>query len=142
MQGVFVNCKCEDNPGIAKFQLYDLNLKKVLTVSDNFYCSNDLTEFLGLVNSIYYCFHNNHEHLFSNSETAISWIRKKKYRSNLIRTKETEITWDKINKALKWLKTLEYTDKSGSFRDPSTKKIVYVHKWLESEWGKSPLFYN
>ena len=135
--GICVDAECRGNPGIARFQLYDLSSEKITAIGDKFYSTNNIAEFLGLVNAIHYCFKNEIDNLFCDSIRAISWVKKKQYRSNLARNKQAEHTFEKLNKALTWLKTLEFNSYNDSFIN-SDGQIVFINKWLTSEWGEIP----
>ena len=135
--GICVDAECRGNPGVSRFQLYDLSENKIIAVGEKFYATNNIAEFMGLVNSIHYCLKHGIDNLFTDSMTAMSWAFKAQFRSNLARNQRNDKIRVRANKGIKYLKTLKYNSNNDSFT-ADNGNTVFVHKWLTSEWGEIP----
>jgi hypothetical protein len=94
------------NPGIFKYRLVNIETKEVIfekIISGN--CTNNLAELLGAVHAIGY---NTANYLnlpvYTDSQTALSWIRKKLIKTKHIVT-DAELQ-EELDIALKYIKTL------------------------------------
>jgi len=88
--------------------------------------TNNVVEFLAIVHGLAYCKQKNLEHLpiYSDSKNAISWVKKKEARTKLIKTKNNEVLFNLIDRALIWLKQNSYKNK--------------ILKWETEAWGENP----
>jgi ribonuclease HI len=66
--------------------------------------------------------------LYSDSRTAIAWVRNKAIKTNLERNAQTEELFDLVDKAISWLKN-----------NPTTTQIL---KWETEDWGENPADYG
>ena len=135
-QGFCVDAECRGNPGISRFQLYDLTDKKIVAISDKFYATNNVAEFLGLANAIHYCIKHGIDNLFTDSNTAISWMRKGRVNTKMSSIGEFLHTGERVAKALDFRKGLTYTPQNCGFAIDGS--IVFIHKWETAEWGEIP----
>ena len=62
--------------------------------------------------------------IYSDSVTAISWVKKKKCQTKLIKNKENEEVFLLIERAIDWLKNNNHT--------------VVIKKWKTKLWGEIP----
>ncbi len=62
--------------------------------------------------------------IYSDSKTAMSWVRNKKVNSNLVRTPRNAIIFELVERALSWLNT-------NTYRNP-------ILKWDTPVWGEIP----
>lgn len=86
--------------------------------------TNNIGEFLAIVHGLAYLKKKNlHYPIYSDSETAIGWVKKKKANTTLIKSKETEKVWQLLRHAEKWLQENEYSNE--------------ILKWNTKEWGES-----
>ncbi len=60
--------------------------------------------------------------VYSDSQTAMKWVKEKKVKSTLKREKETEEMWSLVERAESWLKQNTYTNP--------------ILKWNTKEWGE------
>ncbi len=94
------------NPGIFKYRIVDIETKGVIfekIISGN--CTNNLAELLGAVHTIGYNKANNlNLPVYTDSQTALSWIRKKNIKTKHIVT-DNELQ-NELDVALKYIKTL------------------------------------
>ena len=87
--------------------------------------TNNVAEFLGLVHALAYCKKNNlNVPVYSDSVTAISWVKRKKMNSQLVRSSENKVLFDLLERAEKWLHENTYTTK--------------ILKWETELWGENP----
>ena len=66
--------------------------------------------------------------VYSDSNTAISWVRKQKVNTKLQRTAKNDKLFEAVDKAIDWLKTNEWSNP--------------VLKWRTDEWGEIPADYG
>ena len=87
--------------------------------------TNNLMEFLALVHALAYCKRHHLElPIYSDSVTAMKWVKDKKARTKLQRNETNESLFILIDRAEKWLKTNNYTNK--------------ILKWETNAWGEIP----
>ena len=91
--------------------------------------TNNLMEFLALVHALSLCKREGVTlPIYSDSRTAISWVRKKEIKTTKKRTKKNEELFDLIDRALMWLKDNNYQNK--------------ILKWETKVWGEIPADFN
>jgi ribonuclease HI len=89
----------------------------------------NIGEFLALVLGLIYL----HKHkldlpIYSDSKTAIAWVRKKKSNTKLVRSDDNESLFLMLAKAEHWLQNNHYQNK--------------ILKWETEYWGEIPADYN
>ena len=62
--------------------------------------------------------------VYSDSRTAIAWVRKKAVNTNLVRSPKNEKLFELVDRALKWLRENEWPNR--------------VLKWETAHWGEIP----
>ena len=62
--------------------------------------------------------------IYSDSRTAIAWVRNKKLKTELVRTPRNEPIFELIDRAVKWLH-------SNTYQNP-------IIKWETEDWGEIP----
>ena len=62
--------------------------------------------------------------IYTDSGTALAWLRNKKVKTTLDKTSETKPIYELIDRAEKWLAENEIT--------------VKIEKWHTSDWGEIP----
>lgn len=91
--------------------------------------TNNLMEFLALVHALSLCKRDGVTlPIYSDSRTAILWVRKKEFKTTKKRTKNNEELFDLIDRALIWLKENDYQNK--------------ILKWETKVWGEIPADFN
>lgn len=91
--------------------------------------TNNLMEFLALVHALSLCKRDGVTlPIYSDSRTAILWVRKKEIKTTKKRTKNNEELFDLIDRALIWLKENDYQNK--------------ILKWETKVWGEIPADFN
>ena len=89
--------------------------------------TNNVGEFLALVHALALCQKKEYKNIpvvYSDSRTAMSWVRDHKVRTTLKRTNKNKIIFELINRALIWLK-----------KNKIEPKIL---KWDTKRWGEIP----
>lgn len=87
--------------------------------------SNNIGEFLALVHGLALLKQKNLDiPVYSDSITAIAWVRHKKHKSIVLPTKENEMLFDMLVRAETWLK-------ENAFSNP-------IYKWNTPLWGEIP----
>lgn len=91
--------------------------------------SNNIGEFLALVHGLALLQQKNiHIPIYSDSITAIAWVRHKKHKSIVLPTAENEIIFDLLNRAEFWLQ-------NHTYKTP-------IIKWNTRCWGEIPADYG
>lgn len=124
MDSISVDVGCSGNPGIVEYKGVDTKTGEIL-----FYHgpvqkgTNNLGEFIAIVHGLAYLQQQQSKKtVYSDSRTALSWLKKKEVRSNLPRDHTTKEIWDLTDRAIKWLQSNTYENK--------------VLKWHTEAWGE------
>ena len=123
---VSVDAACSGNPGILEYQCVDTKTKKLIFhYGPLFESTNNIGEFLGLVHAISLMTKNNDNRpIYTDSKTAISWVKRKSYRTNLEKTEKNTKSFELLDRAVEWLKTNDFTNP--------------ILKWETKAWGEIP----
>ena len=126
MNSISVDAASSGNPGTMEYQGVDTNTKEVLFKMGPFKnATNNIGEFLALVHGIAMLEKGSKlKIIYSDSITAISWVRKKRCQTKLSRNKQNEDVFILIERAILWLKENKYS--------------VLVKKWETKLWGEIP----
>lgn len=126
--GIVVDGSSRGNPGAAAYKAVDLATGKELfnvNIGDS---TNNIAEFIGLVHAIDYAIKNGYTEVYSDSVTAIAWVRNKKANTKLKDTYRTKKSIDLMSRAEKHLISL-------SVNKPNYFKLV--NKWETNLWGEN-----
>ena len=112
-----VDASCTGNPWPMEYRAVELHTRKELFHSQIYPTgTNNLGEFLAIYDAIRYIEDREkhkkvpkYECIFSDSETAIAWMRSKKIKTTLKYTKETKELLTKVQDAVTRIKTHEFT---------------------------------
>ncbi|MBD3890487.1 ribonuclease H1 domain-containing protein [Olleya marilimosa] len=123
---IAVDAASSGNPGIMEYRGVDTKTKKQLFKQGPFeQGTNNLGEFLALVHGLSFLKkHNSDRIIYTDSKTAMSWVRKKTCNSKLERNAKNKPVYDLIDRAVAWLKENDY-------------KTTIV-KWETKAWGEIP----
>jgi ribonuclease HI len=124
---VAVDAACSGNPGLMEYQCVETISKKLIFHRGPFKDgTNNVGEFLGLVHTL--ALLDKHEKysvaIYTDSKTAMAWVKNKKAKTKLDKTKYNEGLFDMIEKAEHWLQT--HTIKNE------------ILKWETDIWGEIP----
>ena len=123
---ISVDGACAGNPGLGEYQCVHTQTGEQIFIESGFEdTTNNIMEFLALVQAIKYVTKNGIDtKIYSDSITAMVWVRNKKANSNLRPTKQNFDSKKMMDKAEKWLKENTYT--------------VEILKWHTKQWGEIP----
>lgn len=126
-----VDAACSNNPGEMEYQCVKTGTGEQVFASKVFpVATNNIGEFLAVADALKYL-HENDDHttpIYSDSVSAIAWVRDRKVNSKLPRNNDTKELWDAIDHAIIWLNNHEYQNK--------------VLKWNTEAWGESKADYG
>ena len=119
-KGISVDGGCSGNPGQAYYRGVDIETGKELFKYDIGEATNNIAEFLAICNAIHYRNTvNSNLPIYSDSVTAISWVRNKKSNSSYT----NQYIEPRIKKAEEFLKN---------------NKFENIEKWITKSWGEIP----
>lgn len=118
-KGICVDGGTEGNPGPCFYQGVDLETGEKLFYQHLGMGTNNIAEFLAIVHAIHYCDKNGIEpNIWSDSKTAIAWVRNKKCNSTFTGDVNT-----RLDKACAYLKN---------------RDTITINKWPTKKWGEIP----
>lgn len=120
-----VDAACSGNPGVMEYQGVHVTSKEVWFHKKFELGTNNIGEFLAIVHGLAEL---NRRNLmlpvYTDSMTALSWVKKKKCGTKLTETDETKELFDLIRRAEIWLK-------NNTWKQP-------LLKWETKLWGEIP----
>ena len=130
LDSIAVDAACSGNPGDLEFRGVHVKTGKILFQRGVYPDGTvNIGEFLALVLGLIYLKKNNLTiPIYTDSKTAIAWVRNKKAKTKLEKTPQNEELFLMLEKAENWLKINTF----------STKII----KWETACWGEIPADYN
>ncbi len=124
-ESIAVDGASSGNPGVMEYQGVDTKTKEQLFYQKFELGTNNIGEFLALVHALAMLEKQQRQvPIYSDSKIAIGWIKKKKCNTKLERNRKTEVLFQVIARAEKWLET-------NPFRVP-------ILKWETEKWGEIP----
>ena len=125
LNALAVDAACSGNPGPMEYRgVYLLTREEVFHFGP-MQGTNNIGEFLAIVHALALIDQKQLSMtVYSDSRTAISWVRQKKCKTKLPRTPQTEPLFALIERAERWLQTHTYTSP--------------VLKWDTERWGEVP----
>jgi len=123
---ISVDAASSGNPGIMEYQGVDTKTGKQLFKQGPFgQGTNNIGEFLAIVHGLAYLKQRKSDRIiYTDSRTAMSWVRKKSYNTKLKETKKSKPLFDLVRRAINWLKTNDYD--------------TPIVKWETKAWGEIP----
>lgn len=120
-----VDAACSGNPGVMEYQGIDMATGEQVFHFGPIYGTNNIGEFLAIVHALALMEQRGmSKTIYSDSYTAQCWVRKKKAKTTLPHTPETEKLHELIIRAEHWLQT-------HPIRVP-------VIDWDTKNWGEIP----
>ncbi|MGM9985601.1 MAG: viroplasmin family protein [Bacillaceae bacterium] len=123
-ESLCVDAACSGNPGLMEYQgVYTKTGKQIFHFGPVENGTNNIGEYLAIVHGLSYLKkHNIVMPIYTDSQTAISWVRNKKANTSIARNEKTERLWTLIERANNWLK--------------ENKVEVPIIKWETDNWGE------
>jgi ribonuclease HI len=123
---ISVDAASSGNPGKMEYRGVVTKTKKLLFKQGPFEeGTNNIGEFLALAHGLAVLKKNNSSQIiYTDSRTAISWIKKKACNTKLERNEKNKPVFDLINRAETWLKENTYS--------------TTIVKWETKAWGEIP----
>jgi ribonuclease HI len=124
---ISVDAACSGNPGLMEYQGVDTKTKEKIFYQGPFLMgTNNIGEFLAIVHALALYkqkgLHN--RPIYSDSVTAMGWVKKKKANTKLEQNAKTAKLYELILRAENWLK-------QNSYNNP-------IIKWETEDWGEIP----
>lgn len=124
-ESISVDVGCRGNPGIVEYKGVDTKTGEVLFSHPEIHIgTNNMGEFLAIVHALAWLKQRGDSEtpIYSDSETAMKWVKGKKAKSTLKRDEETEYIWSLVERAERWLQNNDYANK--------------ILKWRTEKWGE------
>ncbi len=123
---ICVDAAVSGNPGKMEYRGVDTKTKKQLFSQGPFEeGTNNIGEFLAIVHGLALLKKNNSAYiLYTDSKTAISWVKKKACNTKLKRTDKNQALFQLVDRAINWLNNHTYT--------------TVIVKWETKAWGEIP----
>lgn len=127
LDSIAVDAACSHNPGPVEYQGVDIQTgARLFHVGPLQQGTNNIGEFLAIVHGLAWLYNagNTHTAIYSDSRTALAWVRGGKARTQIAPSAENAHVRQLIARAEAWLATHTY-------RTP-------VLKWDTEQWGEIP----
>ena len=122
---IAVDAACSGNPGKTEYQGVDTKTGARIFYKNLNLGTNNIGEFLALVHALaYFDQRKLSTPIYTDSRTAMAWVRNKKVKTTLKRNRSTEELYQLIGRAEQWLKT-------HTWNNP-------ILKWETEKWGEIP----
>jgi ribonuclease HI len=123
---IAVDAASSGNPGKVEYRGVDTKTKKQLFIQGPFEeGTNNIGEFLAIVHGLALLKKKKSDRIiYTDSRTALSWVKKKTCNTKLERNKKNEAIFELVDRALKWLKNNSYA--------------TTIVKWETKAWGEIP----
>ncbi len=125
-----VDASCIGNPGPMEYKCVHTSTGELVFKQGPYNNgNNNIGEFLAIVHALaLFKKRGIFEPIYSDSETALTWVRNKKCKTNLPMDEKTSNIFDLITRAEKWLDSNEYKNR--------------LLKWDTNAWGEIPADYG
>ncbi|WP_461200281.1 ribonuclease H1 domain-containing protein [Anoxybacillus sp. TBDG-1] len=122
-ESICVDAACSGNPGWMEYRGVHTKTGEQLFYVGRMIGTNNIGEFLAIVHALAWLQQQNKSlPVYSDSATAIKWVKGKKANTTLARTTKTERVWQLIERAEAWLRTHHYVNE--------------IIKWETEQWGE------
>jgi ribonuclease HI len=125
-QSLSVDAACSGNPGLMEYRgVLTENGKEIFHIGPLQDGTNNIGEFLAIVHGLALLKKTASPlPIYSDSVSAISWVRKKKCNTQLKPSEANQVIFDLVERAEIWLKNNTFT--------------TSILKWESREWGEIP----
>lgn len=123
---ISVDAASSGNPGKMEYRGVDTKTKKQFFIQGPFeQGTNNIGEFLAIVHGLAFLKkHKSSKKLYTDSKTAMSWVKKKACNTKLKRQPKNKALFDLVDRAVAWLNTHSYS--------------TTIVKWETKAWGEIP----
>jgi len=124
---ISVDAACSGNPGLMEYRgVWTKDGKEIFRIGPFENSTNNIGEFLALIHGLAYLkrIGSTDISIYSDSRTAMSWVRNKKVKTILKRNNANKDSFKLIERGIKWLKENTYTNP--------------ILKWETKKWGEIP----
>ena len=124
---ISVDAACSGNPGLMEYRGVNTISKEELFLKGPYQQgTNNIGEFLALVHGLALLKKQNNTSsiIYTDSKTAMSWVRNKKLKTTLKKTERNKELFEMMERALSWLNNNDYVTK--------------IIKWETAKWGEIP----
>jgi ribonuclease HI len=127
---ICVDAACKGNPGILEYRGVDTKSGAELFRQGPFPEGTvNIGEFLAIVHALAYMQQRNSNWpIYSDSRTAIAWVRNKAIKTNLERREKNDKLFNLVDRALYWLHNNSWSNR--------------ILKWETEYWGEIPADYG
>ena len=121
-----VDASCQGNPGIMEYRGVELATGRELFKVGPFHDgTNNIGEFLAIVHALAEMNRRNEWHnLYSDSKTALSWVRNRQVKTQLKQTDRNAKLFELLGRGLVWIRSHSWP--------------VKIMKWQTELWGEIP----
>ncbi|WP_204344616.1 viroplasmin family protein [Psychroserpens algicola] len=125
-KSISVDAASSGNPGKMEYRGVETKSKKQLFIQGPFEeGTNNIGEFLAIVHGLAFLKKKNSDYIiYTDSKTAMSWVRKKTCNTKLERNAKNKTLFDLVDRAVDWLKNNTYN--------------TTIVKWETKAWGEIP----
>jgi ribonuclease HI len=127
MDSLAVDAACSGNPGLMEYRGVNTIDGEVVFHKGPFEeGTNNIGEFLAIVHALawFQKEEKSKQVIYTDSKTAMSWVRNKKVKSKLKKSKKNELLFDLIDRAVRWLESNSWDHQ--------------ILKWNTEKWGEIP----
>ena len=122
---ISVDAACSGNPGLLEYQGVDTKTGYQFFYKKFEIGTNNIGEFLAIVHALaLFKKEQKNTPIYTDSRTAMSWVRIKKCRSQMKKTPKTAALFQVVERAETWLRNNTYTNQ--------------ILKWDTAHWGEIP----
>lgn len=123
---IAVDAACSGNPGPMEYRGVEIDSGRVLFHVGPMRGTNNLGEFLAIVHGMAWLQgQGRRAPIYSDSMTALGWVRRARVRSTLARSASTAEVWSLVERAQRWLHVAARPD-------------ARLLKWPTKRWGEIP----
>ena len=126
LESLAVDAACSGNPGVMEYRgVYSKTAEEIFRQGPFKEGTNNIGEFLALVHGLAFLKQKNSPlPLYTDSKTALAWVRNKKANTLLVKNDANAVLFDLVTRAENWLKENTYS--------------THILKWETAVWGEIP----
>ena len=125
LNSLSVDAACSGNPGVMEYRGVHVGTGEEWFRKSFELGTNNIGEFLAIVHGLAYLKTNNSTlPIYTDSRTAMAWIRKKHANTKLVLTPRNKALFELLQRAERWLAENKYSNK--------------ILKWETEYWGENP----